>query len=350
MDSVCAITKVSQPQGLNITFQSQGTLRVTLLLSLKMICSNFQEAAPVAGRLPNAAQALSLQSQLSGRPRSRAGGPLSSHPPQLPDLPFAPRHYSAATEERVELSSTILTQADIEWTDVPEPPANNKRSHQPTPVRNFSLPTFHPKQPRKMARYYASALTHDEKTALAEGQKNHNLKSWTAKHLILHEEALKDIKPTNLYIGPDEEVCIIPVIIVTDGQKARTHKQQLCHKLHKLRVSSAPAVQQAVSGPIAQERAQVFAASRSTSDGGYFATTHRPVSYRPPHPASSGVRVRSPLANEVSHYEPRKDVTFDGILVPHRSGKGEAYLEQENVRSKKAKRKMGISRTVQSMR
>lgn len=318
---MCAATNMSQTQGMNSNFQSQRMLRTTLVLSLKIICSMFQDAAPVVVRLPNAAKGLSLQLQLNGRRRLRAGGPLSQHPPRLPDLPFASHQSSTTVEERVEQSSTSLTQVDIEYAAVPEPPTNSERSHRPSPVRNFSLPFYHPMQPRKIARYYASALTHDEKTALAEGQKNHNLKSWTAKDLILHEEALKDNKPTNLFIGPDEQVCIILMLIVTDGQKARTPKQQLYHKLHKLLVSSAPAVQQAVSGPIAQECAQVFAASRSTSDGSYFATKHRSVSYRPPHPASSRVRVRSPFANEVGHYQPRKDITFDEILVPHRSGK-----------------------------
>ncbi|KAF3040427.1 hypothetical protein E8E11_006178 [Didymella keratinophila] len=172
-----------------------------------------------------------------------------------------------------------------------------------------------------MARYYTFTLSHDEKAALAEGQKNDNLKSWTAKDLILHEEALKDIKPTNLSIGPNE---------------------QLYHKLHKSRVNSAPAVQQTANGPVAQERAKVFAASRTTSDGGYFAPKHRPVSYRPPHPPSSGVRVRSPLANEVSYYQPRKHVTFDGILVPHGSGKGETYPNGQDAHVKKAKKTTGI--------
>jgi hypothetical protein len=179
----------------------------------------FRDAAPVAVRLPNAAKGLALQPQLNGRPRLGAGGPLSQHPPQLPGLPFASHQSSTTLEERVEQSSTSLTQVDIEYAAVPEPPTNSDRSHRPSPFRKFSLPFYHPMQPRKIARYYASALTHDEKTALAEGQKNHNLKSWTAKDLILHEEALKDNKPTNLFISPDEQVCIIPMIIVTDDRR-----------------------------------------------------------------------------------------------------------------------------------
>lgn len=227
---MCAIFNMSQLKGLNNILQSKGMLQATLVLSMMILCSKSQDAFPVARRPPNAEKALSLQSQLSGRPRETSGGPLSSHPPQPPDLLFAPCQSSTATEESIQLSSTILAQADSEDAAVPVPPTYNKRARRPPLVRNFNLPMFYPVQPREMTRYYASALTHDEKTALAEGQKNHNQKSWTAKDLILHREALKDLKPTIVYTGSDEQVCIIPVIIVTDGKNARTHKQQVYHK------------------------------------------------------------------------------------------------------------------------
>jgi hypothetical protein len=329
---------MSQLQGVKNFMQYQGTLRATLVLCSRMFGSKFRDAAPVAGQPPIVAKALSLPPPLS----LRAGGPLSSHPPQLPELPFAPHQPKTATEKLVQLSSTILTQADIEYAAVPKLQTNDKRPRRQSPVQNFSLPTFHPTQPRRMTRYYASAFTPEEKVALAEGEENHNLKSWTEKDLIFHEETLKDLRPTNVSTGPDEQVCIIPVVIVTDGQEARTHKQQLFHKLYKSRVSSAPAVPQAVSGTFAQERAHVLAASRTASTGSYFSNNHRPVSYRPPYPSASGARFRSPLANEVSHYQPRQQVTFDSILVPHRSGEGETYQSKQNAHLQKAKKTMGI--------
>lgn len=113
-------------------------------------------------------------------------------------------------------------------------------------------------------------------------------------------------------------------------------------KLHKSRVSSALPVQQTADGPIAQERAQVFAASCTDSNGSYFMNNHQPVLYQPPHPSESGARVRSPLADEVNHYQPRKDVTFDAILVPHHSGKSETLRDEQDARLKKSKKVMGI--------
>lgn len=303
-----------QLQGLNIILQSQVTLRA-LVLSVKICCSKFQEAAPVAGRSsPVAGKALSLQPQSFGLPYLMGGGPLSSRPPQLPDLPFAVRQSNAVdrsiTEVPVQLSSTILTQADIEYAVVPEPPTNNKRRRQQSPVRNFSLPTFHLTQPRTMTRYYLSALTPDDKTALAQGEQNHNLKSWTPENLILQEETRKDLAPTNVYIGPDKQVCIIPSIIVTDGQDQRAHIKQLAYKYHTSRCSSAPSVPSKETGSIALERTYYFAACRTASNGSYFVDNQRSMSCRPPHPPTAEVRVRSPLANEVSIPRPQKEVNF----------------------------------------
>ncbi|RZK66672.1 MAG: hypothetical protein EOO92_25010, partial [Pedobacter sp.] len=76
-----------------------------------------------------------------------------------------------------------------------------------------------------------------EKVVLSRGDQNHNLKRWTEVDLILHKEGLKDLAPKDVYIGPDEQVCMIPVIIVTDGEKARTHKQQVFLEFHRLRIS-----------------------------------------------------------------------------------------------------------------
>lgn len=261
-----------------------------------MILPRNQNAAPIAEK------AISLQPRLISRPHLTAGGPLSSHPPQLHGVPHAPSQSGSALVAGAELSPTILTQADIEYAAVPEPATNSKPTRRPSPVLNFSLSTSRPKRPRKMARYYASALALSEKVALAEGQKNHNLKSWMAKDLILHKEALKDLNPTFLHTGCDEQVCIIPVIVVTDGQKARTHKQQLYHKLYKSRVANGAAVQQNADVQIAQYQAQVLPPSRTVSNGSYFTTNHLPVSYRPSCPSASAsvTRVRSPLANEIN--------------------------------------------------
>jgi hypothetical protein len=122
---------------------------------------------------------------------------------------------SKATAHPGAVSTKPQTQANIEYATASEQRANNKRRRRKSPVRNFSLPTNHPDQPRTMNRYYASALTPIDKATLARGDENHNIRSWTLKDVVSFEEARKELLPTNLYIGPDKRVCIIPVIIVT---------------------------------------------------------------------------------------------------------------------------------------
>ncbi|XPS71986.1 hypothetical protein M3J09_004154 [Ascochyta lentis] len=57
-----------------------------------------------------------------------------------------------------------------------------------------------------MTRYYATALTSTDKAALARGDENHNLKSWTPKDMILYEELRKSLVSNKLYIGPEKKV------------------------------------------------------------------------------------------------------------------------------------------------
>lgn len=68
-----------------------------------------------------------------------------------------------------------------------------------------------------MVRYYASALTSGDRDALARGDENHNLKSWTSRDLVLYEEARRELIPTTMYVGPGRKVCVIPFVVVTDG-------------------------------------------------------------------------------------------------------------------------------------
>ena len=293
------------------TLHSQAMLQATSIVFVKMYFSKSQTVSPITGRPSPTPKPLSLPPQLFQLPFLVGGGPLSSHPPQFPDLPFTLRRanalrYSAPTVNIPQLSATISTQADIQDATVPHLPANNNRRRRQSPVRNFSLPTYHPEQPYTMSRYYATALTSEDRIALAQGIKNHNLKRWTPKNLILHEEARKDLMPAHTYIGPDDQVCIIPVIIVTDGPNSRTHAKQLSQKLHTQRSSSAPSLPPP-DGPIARARARAH--SRTASSGSYFAQNH----HGKPTPRPSGpykyasisqCRVRSPLANEVNSYKP----------------------------------------------
>ncbi|KAJ4353128.1 hypothetical protein N0V95_003662, partial [Ascochyta clinopodiicola] len=56
-----------------------------------------------------------------------------------------------------------------------------------------------------MPRYYASALTPTDHAALARGEKNHNLQSWTPKDLVLHAELKRKLVPVNLHLNVDNK-------------------------------------------------------------------------------------------------------------------------------------------------
>ncbi|EDU48230.1 predicted protein [Pyrenophora tritici-repentis Pt-1C-BFP] len=98
---------------------------------------------------------------------------------------------------------------------------------------------------------------------------------------------------------------------------------------------------------------------RATSTGDYFSHHQQPRSTRPArrsaHRASrnisplasvsgtssdSSTRVRSPLAQEV-RFRRNPEVTFDAFLVPHKSGKGEAFVDAVNARGVE-EGKMGV--------
>lgn len=325
--------------------QSQCTLWATLLLPVKKLCSKFQTTALTTSRLPvAAAKPLSLRPQPTTPPRQVAGDPVPSHSTQPILLDPADNMRLRTVEPPLRLTSTILTRADIQDAAVPQLLTNSEQLRPQSSSRSFSPSSSHVKQLRRMTRYYASALKPDEKVVLSRGDQNHNLKRWTEVDLILHKGGLKDLAPKDVYIGPDEQVCIIPVIIVTDGEKARTHKQQVFHKFHRLRISSEPAMKQATDGPIARERAYFVEASRVARLSSHTANYHQPqpVSYQSPPPSTASFRARSPLVHEVGRYRPRKEVTFDSILAPQQSSKVEMYRNEQPGFFQRAKKTLGI--------
>ncbi|KAJ8108411.1 hypothetical protein OPT61_g8191 [Boeremia exigua] len=312
----------------NSTLQSKSKLQATPPLSVKMHHSKTDMVSSTLDK-----SRLLFVPQLPELSFLVNGGPLTSHPPQLPEPPSTLRRSNAVrvppTTNSAQMSSTILTATDIESAAVPEPPANhdNNRRRRQSPVRNFSLPTHHPEQPRTAARYYTSALSEDEHAALARGDINHNLISWTQKDLTLAQQSSRDLMPLQMYAGPDNQTCIIPLIIVTEGQSQGTHIRQLRQQLHASRPGGAPSCLPVQSGPIARARAQ--ANSRTADD--YFSGNHRPISCRPSRQVfADESHARSFLANEVTTYRPSRQTTFGTFLTPHPSGKGEVYRDSQN--------------------
>lgn len=73
--------------------------------------------------------------------------------------------------------------------------------------------------PKKMPRYYAQALTEEDKQALARGERNHNHKEWSGKDLVIHHGACKDLVP-----------CVMPQVETINALVSIEHdtKQSQC--------------------------------------------------------------------------------------------------------------------------
>ncbi|KZM21527.1 uncharacterized protein EKO05_0006277 [Ascochyta rabiei] len=228
-----------------------------------MVCfSQTQTVAPVTQRPLTTTPSLSLRPQVP-EPPFQAADPPSSQPPQLPKLPFSLRRSNAvrrsiAAAPTTEASPQLCTQATTEYGAASEAASKQQRRRQ-SPVRNFSLPTYHPKQPRSLARYYATALTRTDQAALARGAKNHNLRSWTPEEGILHARLRRNLVPTHLHMGADRKVRILPVIIVTKGQDESAHMRQLSHTSPVSRSRSGPSI--SPPAPVGQDGVHGRAAS-----------------------------------------------------------------------------------------
>lgn len=189
------------------------------------------------------------------------GSSLTSSP-QLRGRPFALRRSNAVryapTKDFVYLSPTVLTQSHIEDVAVPEFQNQNSRLQQGPVVQNFNSTTHHSRKPRVMARYYEKALSTEDRVALARGEKNHNLKSWTPKEMVIYGDTRQDFTTSNTCVGYNKQEFWMPVITVTEGRTIRTHIEQLRHQLNALRVSRVPYAQPVMPrsiarGPISNE-------------------------------------------------------------------------------------------------
>jgi hypothetical protein len=216
---------------------------------------------------------------------------------------------------------------------------------------------FATQQMHKMARYYATALSKDDIQALVRGEKNHNLKQWLPKDLVIHHESRKDLVPR---VMPKVE----KIIALADIEHGRRYSQRAMIKteektmdkvrrtfrLPRIKVTTYngkedhefTSVQSALdfcstsSSPVELPPSPSRNHTRSASSSDYF--SHRPAHQTTTShhrrisslalssgPSSdSSTRVRSPLAQEIQHRH-NPEVTFDSFLAPHKSGKGETF-------------------------
>ncbi|KAF2130725.1 hypothetical protein P153DRAFT_355578 [Dothidotthia symphoricarpi CBS 119687] len=187
-------------------------------------------------------------------------------------------------------------------------------------------------------RYYANALSEEDKEALTRGEKNHNLKDWTAKDMVHFHESRKELVPK----GMDK---LEKVETLAKIEREKQDSQRILDEARKKGSRSTDITRYSDASPPPDLQFQEIPPSPSTSleDLPQLSSTHtralnnagsflhptrpRPSQPRPPSARISRTphRVRSPLSIAVPRACANPNITFDDFLVLHISGKGEAY-------------------------
>lgn len=262
-------------------------------------------------------------------------------------------------------------------------------------MTSFMMAPFEQRMAKK-PRYYSHALTEKDKRALATGETNHNLKQWTGEDLIrFHESRLDLIHPglenreelikmrleekergeqyVKYVLRKEKQVCLhsgLPFMKSTTSKVCLPlpspsnnpyQASQFSQSAQHLRVSSAPATPAFAPSPLSQVSLASRLSAPSTLSVAPSATSCESLAPTPTETNGSttdyfsrplarsteqqhsrswiGPRTStyvssplSPLPTEARNYRPRRDVTFDSFLVPHNSGKGEAYRGGKNAK------------------
>lgn len=237
--------------------------------------------------------------------------------------------------------------------------------------RELPMSAFPMQQMHRVARYYTALLSDDDRQALSRGEKNHNLRKWSAEDMVNYHQSRKSLVPHAMHkvdkmialadIEQDKQHSQRAMTVTTDRVRRRRfrlpyikvtadHDKEHCELTQSARdfrfprlspneLPPAPTTRSPAISPIAFDgdlSEPLSWHSHAASSGDYF--SHRPA-YRtgPSHhrrtsplasssgPSSdSSTRIRSPLAQEVQ-FPHNPVVTFDSFLVPHKSGKGETF-------------------------
>jgi hypothetical protein len=238
-----------------------------------------------------------------------------------------------------------------------------------------------PPQPLKKGRFYSNALSNADKAALAHGELNHNHEVWTPKDVVMHHESRKSLVPQGPGVDKLRKMdalasierdkqhsqqalnrkvrgsAILPSFRLTNdtGENDRVaYHSQAIQSMYDIRSPSAPAPTREPMPTLARtfsfdatEPPPVEAVHiRAPSTGDCF--SHRAARPRSTHPPStsssdSSTRVRSPLAPDVSRHRHNPSATFDTMLAPHKSGKGEVLRGSPNAKKMKGSSSTGSS-------
>jgi hypothetical protein len=281
--------------------------------------------------------------------------------PQLGHLDF---EFSSSTDSSESDFASDLQQRDPQ-------PAYSYHAYS-----NSSLSSdVPPPLPFKKGRFYSNALSSEDKAALVHGELNHNLKVWSPTDVVMHHESRKSLVPQGPGIDKlrkmeamasierdkqhsqqvlNREVrgsTILPSFRLTNDKGEDdnvAYHRQATQSMYDLRSPSAP-LQRSLPLPPTLARKFSFDATtpppleakgiRPVSTDDYF--SHRPSRpsrprsmLSPPSPDSrESSRGRSPLSQGHRH---NPNTTFDSMLAPHKSGKGEVFRGSPHAKKAKA--------------
>lgn len=254
-----------------------------------------------------------------------------------------------------------------------------------TPFTPYT-PYTPPPESSKAARYYSHALSNEDRLALAQGELNHNLQTWAPEDLVKHHESRKLLVPQGVGANKlrkmeafakieeekkhsqralDKKVrgkALLPSFHLTNdkGQQGYiAYHPQASQSMYDLRSASTLVPQPSRHVPASPTPVRTLRRKYSWEpeqapsnphqnvrtaggiDSGYSSFQPGPEKLLTPSSRTSNrvpsSRVFNPLLNKDTAQQHDPDMTFDTFLVPHKSGKGEAYRGSNNAKIVRAK-------------
>ncbi|CAI9634827.1 unnamed protein product [Alternaria burnsii] len=230
-------------------------------------------------------------------------------------------------------------------------------------------------QPRQQSRYYAQALSAEDRLALAQGKEDDSLQDWLGESADTRHDRPGDLVPrvmpnverTNALttMGNDKQYSqrALSKLTKKDEESAYSETRRAsCQSTYNfcssaLLPSEPSPLPESKSTPSFQEFVNNVpryhgSHARAASNEDYFSQPFNSristcnvhcisslaSTYGPPSSSDTSTRGRSPLLQEVK-FRANPETTFDSLLAPHKSGKGEVLKDSkhaQNVKTPKA--------------
>lgn len=311
-----------------------------------------------------------------------------------PEWNLEPQTYGSFTQDTLDRVAQARAE-EASMASVTSKFSHSQKSPPHHPHRQYSMewqakmqPSASKDQPRK--RYYSSNLSDKDRTALAVGEHNHNLREWKDDDLVKYHMSriemvpytknrqeviavildemrgserpvLKSAQQTKQFVGLP--LTRLELISELETNKVQTNKEA-CQSVVAYRAVSTPSLHSAPTSLSPQKLPSSFPSSKPELQGshqsmndlgntsGYFDMQSSCGSMdQSPCSSESSLnsgrnrvsrmpdrrplvqkkdrpsRARRDFASESHLYVTKADVTFDNFLAPHASGKGETYRD-----------------------